>query len=228
MRTLRISNAVPGVDDLLSMPVEAVAHLVLDDLKEIRQKQPNQISWVDLPAYISSYLFPGSVIDHWIYGGAKKLEVRQVIAEAYGWLVAQGFLAPHPDRENKYCLTRRANDASTSEEFNELRRASSIPWDMIHSDLREHMRRDLINGNYNGAIREAYIRVEVAVREAGNFDHDDVGVKLMRKAFRLDPPGPLTDQYAQQGEKDAIGNFFAGAMGFVKNPREIDWIQLFN
>jgi uncharacterized protein (TIGR02391 family) len=66
--------------------------------------------------------------------------------------------------------------------------------------------------------------VEVAVREAGGFGADELGVNLMRKAFNIDN-GPLTDMNAEKGERQARSDIFAGVIGSYKNShshRDVD------
>jgi hypothetical protein len=56
--------------------------------------------------------------------------------------------------------------------------------------------------------------VEEAVRAAGGYGHgpDDVGTKLMRKAFDKDK-GSLADQKQPEAEREALAHLFAGAIG---------------
>lgn len=51
---------------------------------------------------------------------------------------------------------------------------------------------------------------------AGGCDNADLGVALMRKAFK-EEGGPLTDQQAEPAEKQAASNLFAGVIGLYKN-----------
>lgn len=53
----------------------------------------------------------------------------------------------------------------------------------------------------------------------------DIGVTLIRKAF--DPnAGPLRDANAPPGERDAVANLFAGAIGYAKNPHSHRNVQI--
>lgn len=72
-------------------------------------------------------------------------------------------------------------------------------------------------GQFDSAIMQAFKEVEVAVRAAGGYTDNDLGVKLMRQAF--DPQnGPLTDLNVPSSERDGVAALFAGAIGFAKNP----------
>lgn len=81
-----------------------------------------------------------------------------------------------------------------------------------------------LQGRFDTAAFEAMKAVEVRVRALSGFGNDLLGVSLMRKAFGAN--GPLADDNAEPGERDAISNLFAGAIGTFKNPsshREVNY-----
>jgi hypothetical protein len=70
--------------------------------------------------------------------------------------------------------------------------------------------------------------VEVAVRKAGGFRDDELGVKLMRDAFNAETR-PLSDRTTVLAEREAIAHLFAGAIAAAKNPpnhREVEMDQI--
>lgn len=74
-----------------------------------------------------------------------------------------------------------------------------------------------LGGHFDAAVATAFIQVEVVVRDACGYPDDLVGVKLMRRAFHPET-GPLTDPEAVEGERQAVMDLFAGAIGYHKNP----------
>jgi uncharacterized protein (TIGR02391 family) len=75
------------------------------------------------------------------------------------------------------------------------------------------------------AVFEAFKRVEIAVRSAGNFGAADLGPALMRLAFN-ENTGPLTDMSLLPQERQSISALFAGSIGAFKNPgshREVEF-----
>ena len=80
--------------------------------------------------------------------------------------------------------------------------------DMSKSDLPEHKFHPMIpqnvwlsfsHGANGSAVFQAFKQVEVAVRNAGNYEETDIGVPLMRKAFHADTgnfnqPKPTTSR----------------------------------
>ena len=74
-----------------------------------------------------------------------------------------------------------------------------------------------LRGEYDTAIFQAFKEVEVAVRDAGNYNPTDLGTKLIRGAFNA-PNGRLTDTNLPEAEQQALSDLFAGAIGLYKNP----------
>jgi uncharacterized protein (TIGR02391 family) len=81
-----------------------------------------------------------------------------------------------------------------------------------------------MRGEYDTAVFQAFRELEVSIRAAGCFGHDDIGTALAQKAFREN--GPLTDMDAQGGERVALLNLMAGALGSYKNPHSHRRVQV--
>ena len=73
------------------------------------------------------------------------------------------------------------------------------------------------SGNYDTSVRDAFIQVEIAVRETAKLPATLVGVKLMREAFNP-TTGKLTDMALSMAERERMADLFAGAIGTFKNP----------
>ena len=71
-------------------------------------------------------------------------------------------------------------------------------------------------GNYEATAFSAMKAVEVRVRNLAGASDSDIGVKLMREAFKQG--GPLADALADGGEQVATMELFAGAIGTFNNP----------
>ena len=82
-----------------------------------------------------------------------------------------------------------------------------------------------MRGEYDTAVFQAFREVEVAIRVAGQYSANDYGTDLARRA--LDPKsGPLTDSSKPTGEREALANLVAGALGSYKNPHSHRKVQL--
>ncbi|MDD3237922.1 MAG: TIGR02391 family protein [Candidatus Gastranaerophilales bacterium] len=71
--------------------------------------------------------------------------------------------------------------------------------------------------HYSEAVFEAFKYVEVKVRDKSNLINLN-GVALMRKAFNKDSGG-LINTTLPEAERQAQSDLFAGAIGFIRNPK---------
>jgi len=90
----------------------------------------------------------------------------------------------------------------------------------------------LNNGQFESAVLQAFKTIETSIREKTSAASDDVGVKLIRKAFNPDH-GTLTEYNLPKAEREAFCNYIAGAFGYYKNPCshrdvEMDFISAFD
>lgn len=100
-----------------------------------------------------------------------------------------------------------------------------LPKGQLHPVISARVYPAFLRGEYDTAVFQAFREVEIAVRIAGKFSADDIGVALMRAAFRPFEPeksaavGPLTDSKLPIAEQNAMAHLFAGAIGLYKNPQ---------
>jgi uncharacterized protein (TIGR02391 family) len=73
-----------------------------------------------------------------------------------------------------------------------------------------------VRGDYETAAFSAMKAVEVEVRRLSGLGNSLIGTRLVQEAFKTG--GPLCDPTAEGGEKVAVLNLFAGAIGAFKNP----------
>ncbi len=146
-------------------------------------------------------------------------DVQKAIVEAWVWLEREGCLAPKPSliAGNAVFVTRRGKRLAESQDTSAYKRSGLLPKEFLHPVVAQKVWSAFIRGDYDTAVFQAFKQVEVAVRQAGSYEHSDIGVPLMRKAFNPDS-GPLSDQTALPGERQALSDLFAGAIGSYKNP----------
>lgn len=85
-----------------------------------------------------------------------------------------------------------------------------------HPRIADRVRTQFLLGEHDGAVLVAMREVEVRVRELVGSTDSDLGVPLMRQAFKRG--GPLHDSDMDKGEADATSALFSGALGVFKNP----------
>jgi uncharacterized protein (TIGR02391 family) len=144
--------------------------------------------------------------------------VSRAIAEAWQWLQTEGLIMPAPDQSNDwFCLTRRGHRLKNPADLNAYKKRGLLPTDSLQPVLLEKVRPMFLRGDYDLATFEAFKQVEIRVRGAASLPADMVGVELMRTAFHP-TTGTLTDKTAVAGERQALSDIFAGAIGHAKNP----------
>lgn len=146
--------------------------------------------------------------------------VGAALREAFCWLEGQALIIPAADingRNGWRVLSRRAARIATEDEWQSYRQASLLPKQLLHPQLVDAVYFAFARGDYSTAIFQAFKAVEVRVREAARLTAADTGTRLMRKAFDKDG-GPLADDSAEEGEREALAHLFAGAIGSYKNP----------
>jgi len=137
--------------------------------------------------------------------------------EAWSCLERDGLVAPRPETEMGYFVTRRGKVIKTHTDLEALRQASLFPKDSIHPEIAQTVYPLFLRGEYETAVFQAFKTVEVRVREAAGLNATLYGVTLMRKAFHPHS-GPLTDSTEPVAEREALQQLFGGAIGRFKNP----------
>lgn len=124
-------------------------------------------------------------------------------------------------------FTPKGEQVSGAQDIKRLREAADFPRWMIHPSIAEKVWRALMRDDLGDAVLFAFRAVEEAVRSAGGFTANDIGVPLMRDAFNKHK-GPLTDLSQPEGERDALAHLFAGAIGSYKNPHSHRTLKLWD
>jgi uncharacterized protein (TIGR02391 family) len=152
------------------------------------------------------------------YPHHKRTVVGRAVAEAWQWLQNEGLLIVAPDQPNGFfCLTRKGDKLKNPADVEAYRHGNVLPVALLHPTLAEKVRPMFLRGEYDTAVLQAFIEVEVAVRSAAKFSNSDIGRKLMQAAFNPDN-GPLTDTTSDKGERVGLMDLFSGAIGHCKNP----------
>ncbi|MGA2172723.1 MAG: TIGR02391 family protein [Sedimentisphaerales bacterium] len=119
--------------------------------------------------------------------------------------------------ENVYHPTKKGVQLSEDSFQRLISKWKLIPEKLLHREILNRAYHLFLAGEFESAVIQAFKAVEVRVREAAGLQPEDVGTKLMRKAF--DPEnGPLTDQAVPLAEREALAHLFASGIGLYKNP----------
>ncbi len=96
--------------------------------------------------------------------------------------------------------------------------------DFLSGQLRAKCAEHFYAAKYDDAILNAAKVVEVAVREKSSLDDADLGVNLMRKAFR--PNNPILKYSENNSEQEALMHLFSGFIGVFKNPHSHRFLEV--
>lgn len=106
-----------------------------------------------------------------------------------------------------------------------LNKYAVLPNTYVHPKIIEKSFKLLEAKEYESAVLQAFKTIETNIRSRIQADPEDVGIKLIRKAFNSDT-GALTDYNLPKVEREAFANYISGAFGFYKNPCSHRDVQL--
>jgi uncharacterized protein (TIGR02391 family) len=155
-------------------------------------------------------------------------QINRHLAETWAWLEHHQYIVPAADlngRNGWKLLTRLGEQAANQQDFARLRELTDFPKSMIHPSIADKVWKEFVANDLDQAVFAAFKAVEIAVRTAGGFKPTDIGVPLMRLAFKPNV-GPLADQSKPESEQDALMQLFAGAIGSYKNPHSHRTVNL--
>ncbi len=200
----------PDADTLLALEPEELAGVILEVLNSLRPGDTGTL-------HHGNFSNPDSLRD---YPQEKLQEIQHALMEGWAWLEREGLIAHRPGANsgNFVFVTRRGKRLRIRTDVEEYRKNSKFPREILHQIIAEKAWGTFLRGDHDTAVFQAFKEVEVAVRNAGGFPTDRIGVNLMREAFATDG-GPLTDSTIPVGEREALAHLFAGAIGSYKNPR---------
>lgn len=149
----------------------------------------------------------------------------RALSEAMNWLVARGLIArdkPGQTSAQSIFVTRLGKRVLAEG------MGPTIAGERLAVDTHPRLtkaRSEFFAGDYEIAALAAMREIEIRVRELCGADSSLIGVKLMREAFKSEG-GKLSDPTLDAGERVAIMELFAGAIGAFKNPpshRQVDY-----
>lgn len=209
-----LQSLFPTAEELLGVDPEDLAPVLLRlASKAGRMFWPDAVSEVKIGS-------GGTTEKEFGYPYHKKQQVEAHLGEAWECLRRDRLIMPAPDQNgrNGYMVLTRTGLAALEEGgFESLRAAQALPKHLLHPTIADKALAAFRRGDYDGALREAFVTVEVAVREVGEYPQEKTGDDLMRTAFNT-KSGKLTDPSLHEREREGYSHLFAGAIGAFRNP----------
>jgi len=219
-----MQDAFPPRDELLQMSPNEVTPLLLKYLKENEPAFPAQ----KINRHNVLLDAQNSFGDNGQGNRINPDAASKVIAEAWGILETESFLAHYPGESGGdfYFVTRKGLDFSDEDNLQAYEFSKLLGDYGLDRALERHVRPLYNRGDYDTAVFRAYKEVEVRIRSKANLPDTLIGVNLARQAFHPDT-GPLTEMSViDKGERESRMQLFAGALGTFKNPsshRNVDF-----
>lgn len=189
------------------------AWLILEHIKQKGGREHSSNLMLDLTSLFDAPLHSGVPADR-----AVESALRDLMSEALGRLVSLGLVAIDFEQPAMFHLvTGAGNRVDTEAAFSDFLTEDTLPSKALHGIIQSEAYPLYRRGKFDLAVFEAFKQVEIAVRAGANLSDDDIGRKLMSKAFN-ENDGPLSDQSLPSAERGAIMHLFMGAVGAFKNP----------
>lgn len=204
---MSLYSLIPDGTILLALEPEELAGVILQYLNTPPPK----------PSLLNRHNFglPGTVEG---YPREQQTSISMALMEAWVWLEREGLIAPDPRQSGDWMfITRRGQLMKSADDLLAYRKAELLPKRVLHPAIATKVHAAFIRGEYDTAVFQAFREVEIAVRRAGKFTANDLGVSLIDKAFDK-TSGPLTDMNVPESEREAARFLFRGAIGRYKNP----------
>lgn len=144
-------------------------------------------------------------------------KIGRAITEAWSWLQREIMLAPLPGKSDWEYVTTKGFKYRQKVDLETYRKGALLPKEVLDKVFAEKVYPLFLRGDYDTAVFQAFKEVEIRVRKQAKLTNSDYGVDLMRKAFNIDN-GKLSKMTLAKGERQAMSDLFAGAIGLFKNP----------
>jgi uncharacterized protein (TIGR02391 family) len=210
MKTFK--EVFPPLETVLNMEPEELAVFLLNFLCECEEDR-------DQSGYLNRYNFTLGNAFKGYCDHQYNERLARALTEAWRWLEREGLIAPKPGEPSGgwIFITRRGKEFHKSGDIGKFKAAQMLPHKSIDPQLAAKVNSAFLRGEFDLAVFAAFREVEITVRELGGFNTEDIGVPLMRKAFKPST-GPLTDIQQNASEQEGVCNLYAGAIGIFKNP----------
>jgi len=203
-----IISLIPEAEDLLALEPEEVAPIVLIHLRSLDQMEKGNLNRYGFSLNHTYKDYPQQFHN----------QIARVLMEGWMWLEREGFIAPKPgDSGTWYFITRRGMQVNDAADLEAYRKSNLLPKNQLHPIVAQKVWATFLRGDYDTAVFQTFKEVEVSVRNIGGYAPEDIGTKLMRKAFSPED-GTLSDYESPRAEQQALSDLFAGAIGLYKNP----------
>jgi uncharacterized protein (TIGR02391 family) len=213
----KLHERFPDADELLALSPDILAPILLSLAAAERQNGmfvPDNLLTATFGSGMTAERGP-------IYPHHKTQQIARLVGETFELLRRDGMIHPAPDTSGQYgwmvLSTNGEKALQQPDGYEQIVALRSFPKSLLHPRIADKIYAALQRGEHPSAVRDAFIEVEVYVREAAGLTLDDFGTDLMRNAFN-EAKGKLRDSSLPKSERESFAHLFAGAIGAFKNP----------
>ena len=200
---VELGNLKANEKDFIFTPVEIVAKEILRELLVMQTTSPGNLNSATYRGRYDKY----------------DAHVKNIISVGWAYLETNGLIIQNPAKGNYwFFISRKGKEFKNEESWEILEAERFLPRKLLLDDFKKDIWPLFIHKQYDTAIFQAFKLLEVAVRENSKLPSKDLGVTLMRKAFKPSS-GPLNNKTEENGEQEALMHLYAGAIGRYKNPQ---------
>ena len=215
-----IATYYKTAEETLATPIEDLAPTLLRLARAVTQPAGF------LPENVGmDHLFTGEVSSP--YPFHKKVQVENRLSEAWDWIDRNELIRASSGMNGRLgwkVLTEKGQRVAEGEDPVLVTFASMFPKNLLHPRIRDRAHSALHRSARDpeelvSAVRDAFVSLEDAIREAVGLPRSIFGADLIRDAFHSER-GPLrdTDLSKPPAERQALYLLFSGAFGRFRNP----------
>jgi len=212
----------PNPDDVLALPVETLAAILLQMALAHRQGAGFVPASVTQPDTLE-------IVDGRDYQHPKSQQVARHVNSAWNWLERNGYIESVGDINGLNGwrdFTANGLAVAQGQDMQRLADAASFPKALLHPTIRDKVWNAIVRSTnatsqneLSDAVGYAFVTVEDAVRVACGYEAKDFGDNLIKRAVDPDT-GPLGDRDTTKQTKEQLGlqTLFLGALAAYRNP----------
>ena len=172
---MSLYSLVPDAKALLDLEPEELAGVLMEHFNSLSPSEQRELNRDNFGLVHTVQEYPQD----------QREELSQALMEAWVWLEHEGLLVPKPGAQGEWVvISRRGQQLRTRDQVDSYRRANRLPSQLLHPRIAQKVWALFLRGDYDTAVFQAFKEVEVEVRKAANFADADIGVVLMREAFK--------------------------------------------
>lgn len=155
-----ISTLVPQAEDLLSLSPEELAGVMLEYFNSLSDGEQRAIlnrNVITHPGQLQAIQYPEPY----------RTKIAEAFMEAWVWLEREGLIAPRPGEPGEWAfVTKRGKHVKNRDGLASYRHADLLPRKLLHPRIATTVWAPFIRGEYPAAVFQAFVELEVAVRDA--------------------------------------------------------------